>query len=831
MTAVNDVGRVGAKLSEPNRWWAVTGVAGASSIVSAQPVYEVLARSPEFFVVRRSSPISVILFALGLLAPGLLLGLVVGLVGARSGPRRRIALSVALAVIAALLVLQLGVRIQVGLWWSSAAALGSAAFVSFAVFKFAGLRWFVSLLSFAPPVFLSAFLIQMPIAELGTPPPTITAPNELKNTVVFIVFDEFPTLSLLDANGAIDQSRFPNFARLAATSTWYRNAFTLEMQTPQAVPAILSGGRSQGRLPHFSDYPQNLFSVLGVPGSVIYEPFTNLCPVTLCPESPTSTGRESGASLTSIASRVWGALTLGLEDEDQDPFGELGGIGGLQDDQLLQRLNESTRTGPAEVFDRFVQSVRPAKLNFIHSILPHGPFRYYPDGTQYNDFERLDGFDGGSWVESEQAWPLLARQRHLLQLAYVDALLGSLLDRLRMEGWLEDALLVITADHGIAFTEGESLRGPADEVVPEVAMVPLFMKLPGQIKGTVDPRVVFTIDVLPTIADAIGIRIPLPTEGHSFLDPSYKADFDLLGARRGQELLEDPESALSRLAAKWASIFPLPGVSGLYKQRPFEELIGGSLEESLFLQSGLAPEATLDQDWLLLNVSSSSGFAPGFISGEVKATFASGMAVAAIEDRKILAIAPIALGHDGLSRFATLIDPEFLSDGPHRLSLYLVNVDQATAQRMDYTGPALFELDEAAGQIVEIDSGAYQIVQPGGGLRGYVESVDWNPLHIDTQAMYAIGWAVDDNRGLASDLIVVFLDGRFAGSVVPDLDLRNRLAPIAGSQVSANSFNVNVPYMLQGVTHRLRIFALWGDVALELPMQDTVVARLQEVSG
>jgi hypothetical protein len=41
---------------------------------------------------------------------------------------------------------------------------------------------------------------------------------------VMIVFDEFPLMSLMDGNGGIDASRYPNFAQLASRSTWSRNA-------------------------------------------------------------------------------------------------------------------------------------------------------------------------------------------------------------------------------------------------------------------------------------------------------------------------------------------------------------------------------------------------------------------------------------------------------------------------------------------------------------------------------------------------------------------------------------------------------------------------------
>ena len=57
--------------------------------------------------------------------------------------------------------------------------------------------------------------------------------------VVLVVFDEFSTDTLTGPDGRIDAERFPNFAALAKTSTWFRNGHTVYDSTFKAVPAIL----------------------------------------------------------------------------------------------------------------------------------------------------------------------------------------------------------------------------------------------------------------------------------------------------------------------------------------------------------------------------------------------------------------------------------------------------------------------------------------------------------------------------------------------------------------------------------------------------------------
>ncbi len=103
---------------------------------------------------------------------------------------------------------------------------------------------------------------------------------------------------------------------------------------------------------------------------------------------------------------------------------------------------------------------------------------------------------------------LQAYQRHLLQVGYADRLLGDLLERLRDTGMYDRSLVVVTADHGMSFREGESGRVASQANLEDIAFVPLFVKQPGQERGEVVDHHVETIDVLPTIAEVLGFRIP-----------------------------------------------------------------------------------------------------------------------------------------------------------------------------------------------------------------------------------------------------------------------------------------------------------------------------------
>ena len=83
----------------------------------------------------------------------------------------------------------------------------------------------------------------------------------------------------------------------------------------------------------------------------------------------------------------------------------------------------------------------------------------------------------------------------------------------RDAGAWDDALVVVVADHGVAFTPGSSRRYAEAENIGEVAPMPLFVKEPGQQRGRVDERPLTTIDVLPTIAELLDVELPFEVDG------------------------------------------------------------------------------------------------------------------------------------------------------------------------------------------------------------------------------------------------------------------------------------------------------------------------------
>src|SRR5690606_27763148 len=107
----------------------------------------------------------------------------------------------------------------------------------------------------------------------------------------------------------------------------------------------------------------------------------------------------------------------------------------------------------------------------------------------------------------------LGRQQHLLQVQATDALVGRFLDRLRDEGVYDDALVVVTGDHGVSFAPHTPTREMVGGNEEHILWTPLFIKAPGQTTGAIDDSNVLTIDVAPTIAAELGIDLPWSVDG------------------------------------------------------------------------------------------------------------------------------------------------------------------------------------------------------------------------------------------------------------------------------------------------------------------------------
>jgi hypothetical protein len=339
--------------------------------------------------------------------------------------------------------------------------------------------------------------------------------------VVFIMLDELPTLSLLDDDRNVDAVRFPNLAGFAEDATWYRDFTTTAAKTMQAVPSMLTGREpSDDPSGLWTRHPGNLFDLLAPTHHLeVSESVTQLCGYSSCDLSGVGSGPDLPAALREIGD-VWrqrvsldpiGPPDLGQFEEEARPLS----IEDRREPEVRRRPDEATA-----LLDSLAQPTGTS-LHYLHLVLPHQPWFYYPDGTVYLTPEKFTDTELSPALVPDWGHVTL-EQVHLLQAQYTDRLLGEIFDTLRATGRYDESLVVVTADHGVSFRTWPHIRLP-DPDVPEtltgLAYVPLFVKAPGQTEGRVDDTNLMGHDLLPTIVDILGIDLPDDIDGLAATDP------------------------------------------------------------------------------------------------------------------------------------------------------------------------------------------------------------------------------------------------------------------------------------------------------------------------
>jgi hypothetical protein len=349
--------------------------------------------------------------------------------------------------------------------------------------------------------------------------------------LVAVLFDELPVTSLMDDRGRVDAARYPAFGALARDSTWFRNAYAIYDSTERAQPAIFDGNYpSEDKLPTSSDHPNSIFTLFAkTHGLNVSEEATSVCPRDLCKDErlDESYGSRMG-SMSEDLGLVWLHVVSppGIEADlasVSENWGNFGGDepagGGAPGDKPDTRSNLNRNRNKR--FDSWISDIRPSNrpaLNFKHTLLPHVPWQYLPSGKQYRRTARdpIPGLSSEAYNDQGQLDSLY--QRHLLQLGFADYELGKLVRHLKRNGLYDKSLIVVAADHGVAFDRGQrDRRRLSRRNAEKISPIPFFLKAPGQKEGRIDPAYAETVDILPTIFDVLDVRPRVRMDGRSAL--------------------------------------------------------------------------------------------------------------------------------------------------------------------------------------------------------------------------------------------------------------------------------------------------------------------------
>jgi arylsulfatase A-like enzyme len=314
--------------------------------------------------------------------------------------------------------------------------------------------------------------------------------------VLLVVFDALRADHLSQYGYPLPTS--PGLDRLAARSTLFRNVYAPTSYTTASTASLLTGqsplrhgARLQGA--RLTDDAVTLAELLAARGY-----------------------RAHGVSFNPVVADVTG-FTQGfhefVEREKGTPF------------NLYPDIADGLR-----VIRRWVADARAPLFVYFQPMNTHGPYLVPPSAREtllgrapdpsfrYYD-PLMAAILGGDVARRSEVTPQYVHsgiERYDTAIRYSTDALGALLDELDAQGRLDDALVVVTADHGDEFFEhGGFSHGYT--LHDEVVRVPLLMKLPGQRAAREVEARVSLLDVYPTIAEAVGAELTRGVEGRSLV--------------------------------------------------------------------------------------------------------------------------------------------------------------------------------------------------------------------------------------------------------------------------------------------------------------------------
>lgn len=196
----------------------------------------------------------------------------------------------------------------------------------------------------------------------------------------------------------------------------------------------------------------------------------------------------------------------------------------------------ATRESQRQVFERDARRTTDAALGWVatqrdparplflwvHYIDPHGPYdppegldAFPPADPRRIPIERVPRYTRAEGVDDGNEYV----RRYDAEIAYCDREVGRLLDGLDEHLGLDDALVVLTADHGESMMEHERWFTHGYHVYDEIARVPLLVRGPGVPAGR-HAQLASGLDVAPTLLAFAGLERPATMTGLDLRDPA-----------------------------------------------------------------------------------------------------------------------------------------------------------------------------------------------------------------------------------------------------------------------------------------------------------------------
>lgn len=264
----------------------------------------------------------------------------------------------------------------------------------------------------------------------------------------------------------------PNIDKLAARATLFERAYSLASYTGKSVGPLMIG--KYGSETHRNWGHSNSF---GREDTFIAERLARAGVHTMSVHALRYFGKQSG-------------LDRGFDVVDMSSVPVEGSIKEMENSATSDRLSDATLKllkDPEHTEKRF--------FLWVHYLDPHADYLPHDDVPSFGTSQR-DLYDG--------------------EVAFTDKHVGRVLDAIAAAPWGAKTAVILTSDHGEAFSEHKMVRH-GSELWEELVRVPLLIHLPGAPPGRVAARR-SAIDLAPTILELMAV--PPPNGGAPAPQPS-----------------------------------------------------------------------------------------------------------------------------------------------------------------------------------------------------------------------------------------------------------------------------------------------------------------------
>jgi len=334
--------------------------------------------------------------------------------------------------------------------------------------------------------------------EKAQAPPPVTLRSGTGWSVLLVTIDTLRA----DHVGAYGYSRptTPHIDALAAEGTLFESAYTYWPKTRGSFVAMLTGRRAS-QTGYSKSHPV-LLDANPTLASVLHDAGYDTVAAVDNANVAASLGYAKGFR---AYTETWEDASLPTE---------------------MDRTHAITEAGA-----RYLAGAAPARpfLLWLHYVNPHTPYTPPPP---YDSMFTGPDTEAGPRVPVVYSlhtgiphqWAVEGRNRlawYVAQydgeIAAVDAEVGKVMEALRASPARDTTLVVLTSDHGESLGEHDYYFDHGEDVFDPCLRIPLVVVVPGGAKGQKSGVLASTLDVVPTVLDAVKVSWPPALAGESLL--------------------------------------------------------------------------------------------------------------------------------------------------------------------------------------------------------------------------------------------------------------------------------------------------------------------------